>query len=511
MAADTSPREIELKFELEPESAEPIGRLLSLWSRERAGRPEDLHSVYYDTDAHDLRVEGFSLRLRKERGRWMQTAKSGEAGSFSRGEWEAEAPGGMLHLGALAGTPIEELLEFGELKPQFEVRVKRTRRRIRSDGQDVEASLDSGEVVAAGKHSRVCELELELKGGEPKGLFSLARTLSENEPLNLSFTSKAERGYALLDDAEAEAIHANKGVVRRGSTVAQAFQQIGRECLSQLSANASLLRRIRRPDVVHQARVGVRRFRAALSLFKDVVADERFEQVKTELKWLAGELGDARNLDVFVQTAFRPAAGRDHEVPGMAALGDVLLARQDTAYNRALEAIGSRRYRDLVLDTAEWIETGAWMSPNGETARAALAGPVEAFAKASLRKRIKAVRKKGRDLGGLDDHGRHELRIAGKKLRYAVEFFEGLAKGKAKDRLARLLKALKPLQEVLGQLNDVATGATLTADLARVGDGQSETAYAAGVIAGRRNADAAALGGELDKAWGRFEKARPIW
>ena len=41
----------------------------------------------------------------------------------------------------------------------------------------------------------------------------------------------------------------------------------------------------------------LRRLRAAISLFSAVVADDRTEAIKTELRWLAQELGPARDLD----------------------------------------------------------------------------------------------------------------------------------------------------------------------------------------------------------------------
>ncbi len=513
-ASESYPREIELKFELDPASAEPVGKLLTLWSRERAGRAEELVSVYYDTDGQDLRGEGFSLRVRKEGGRWLQTAKSGQTSSTVRGEWEVEAPDGKLHVGAFAGTPIEALLDGldgGGLKPQFQVKVKRTRRRIRSRGQDVEASLDSGVVEANGRRAQLCELELELKEGQPRDLFKLARSIAENEPLRLSFTSKAERGYALLSEDAGLGVHAVKGVVRRGMSTAEAFQAIGRECLLQLSGNEAVLRRIRSSDAVHQARVALRRFRAALSLFNQVVADGRTERMKEEMKWLAGELGEARNLDVFADVAFRPLAGRGSHVPGMEALGEELLARQDAAYAKAGEAFASGRYRSLLLDAAEWLEVGDWLDPKAKV-RPALDRPAEDFAAEVLKRRLKKMKKDGAKLSELDAEGRHELRIDGKKLRYALDFFQQLPKGKARGRHQAMLKALKPVQEVLGDLNDIVTGTELAAGLARdARNGTPELGFAAGIVAGRRHEDEAALCKRLEKTWRKFEKAQPVW
>jgi hypothetical protein len=55
-------------------------------------------------------------------------------------------------------------------------------------------------------------------------------------------------------------------------------------------------------------RVGLR---AAISLFSDLLNDRQTEQVKRELKWLTGEFGPARELDVF-QTR-RPEGSKDED------------------------------------------------------------------------------------------------------------------------------------------------------------------------------------------------------
>jgi CHAD domain-containing protein len=59
----------------------------------------------------------------------------------------------------------------------------------------------------------------------------------------------------------------------------------------------------------------------------------------------------------------------------------------------------------------------------------------------------------------MEPEPRHELRIAVKKLRYAVEFFASAFEGrKAEKRRQAYLEALERLQEHLGDLNDVAVG-----------------------------------------------------
>jgi CHAD domain-containing protein len=79
-----------------------------------------------------------------------------------------------------------------------------------------------------------------------------------------------------------------------------------------------------------------------------------------------------------------------------------------------------------------------------------------------LSKRWKRVLKRARPLAELEPEARHEVRIEIKKLRYGAEFFGPLFRGtKAKKRRKQALASLEQLQEVLGELNDIAVGGDL--------------------------------------------------
>lgn len=57
--------------------------------------------------------------------------------------------------------------------------------------------MDEGEIKSGTYRTPICELELELKAGEPETLWSLAIALAEKIPLRPSDSSKASRGNAL--------------------------------------------------------------------------------------------------------------------------------------------------------------------------------------------------------------------------------------------------------------------------------------------------------------------------
>jgi triphosphatase len=198
---------------------------------------------------------------------------------------------------------------------------------------------------------------------------------------------------------------------------------------------------------LHQARVALRRLRSALSIFKPIVADDRFAHLANELKWLAGSLGAARDVDVLRQRvgdASHPA----------------LLAAHEDAYTTALAALDSKRTRDLMIDVVEWTALGTWRTQplDPESAQA----PAVAFASEVLRKLRRRINRRGRDLDHLDDEARHQVRITAKKLRYATGFFQSLYPDKrSRRRFKAFTKHLEALQDHLGILNDLATAPAL--------------------------------------------------
>src|SRR5204862_7758772 len=130
-----------------------------------------------------------------------------------------------------------------------------------------------------------------------------ARQLQAHAALTLSFESKAERGYRLAGHDGVAALKAQRTAIGPETTGAAAFQAVSRDALVQIGGNAGLLLRAHNPDVLHQMRVGLRRFRSGLSTFKRLVDPEGLNLARRETKWLAGELAEARDIDVFLMNA----------------------------------------------------------------------------------------------------------------------------------------------------------------------------------------------------------------
>ena len=245
-----------------------------------------------------------------------------------------------------------------------------------------------------------------------------------------------------------------------------AFQIIARACLHQIVANQNPTRD-GDPEGVHQARVGLRRLRAAISLFGGMLLDPQSGTIKRELKWITGELGPARELDVFIKGVVTPATAGKSQQPGVATLTRDLRRRRREAFGRARSAIESDRFRMLVLDIAAWIEAGDWTRNADELARAIRDQPIATAAAAEMERRRKKIVKRGTKLAELDPVRRHRMRIQAKKLRYASEFFGVTFPGKkAARRRKEFIAALERLQDTLGDLNDISVHEGLTERLA---------------------------------------------
>lgn len=447
------PREVELKFHLDPAR----GPEALAWLAQ--GRPQSTkaqRSIYFDTTAFELGRAGFSLRVREEGGRWEQTVKSRAAagGQLGRGEWTSPARGSRPDLAAVKRTPAREVLSADtRLAPLFTVAVERRTVEIRTPDSVIEAALDAGTVHAGERCAPVDELELELKEGSPAALFALARRLTDAFTADLSVVAKADRGYALAQGGPLLPRHFESPRLTDRMTTGEAFQATARAALEQILWNVELVRGAPTSETIHQGRVGLRRLRTTLKTFKAVVADARLQSIRDRLKAISAELDPARNLDVFLEGAWR----RDPHPPG--AEDAAPRAAQVAAYERARRAAASPATRRTLLDTLVWIEVGPWTEEGAEGARLR-DRPIIDFAAASLAKGRSRLVKAGAHLTKLPEPARHKVRIQAKGLRYAADVFDQLFCDHPK-RAQRFLKALEKLLDDLGDLNDIATAKVL--------------------------------------------------
>src|SRR5262249_52861077 len=186
-----------------------------------------------------------------------------------------------------------------------------------------------------------------------------------------------------------------------------AFRIIGRACLKQIVRNTPAVLK-GNADGVHQMRVGLRRLRAAMSLFADLLRDPPAVGMKAELKSLAAELPRARDLDVLTKRMAVVARRQRTRRPDFLSLSRELGEKREAAFARAQEAVTSNRFRALTLETAAWLEIGQWTNAQDAPLRDGNV-PIEICAAAELTRRWYKVRKTGRTLAQLDGEKRHNL------------------------------------------------------------------------------------------------------
>jgi inorganic triphosphatase YgiF len=471
------PQETELKLELHPDD---LPRLLAHPLLGQAPRRERLFNTYFDTSTLTLRAQRMAVRERRVGRRTLLTVKTAGTsigGLSRRGEWEAACRPGRFDFAALVDDEaLAQQLQCvaWQLVPVFRTDFTRRSWILPHGGAVVEVALDQGAITTgnAQGHRRqaILELELELLSGPVDALLDLAHTLAlgpigqaaQGLRLLPAQRSKAERGYALFTGERLQPRKAEPLALGAQMAPVQAFQAAALNCLAHLQANeAGVLLPgpeggVPDPEFVHQARVALRRLRTGLRLFRAHLPRRFVAHWAAEWKTLAGQLGDARNWDVFATE--RLPAWLPEAVPGVPlapaeqALLDWVRAQRQAAHRRAADALGGRAHALRML-----AFTRAVLALQG---RDEPAPALPEWARETLRQRHAALQAEARRARRLGPEGRHELRIVLKKLRYAQEF---LASVLPPRRLERSAKALADAQALLGQLNDLSTAQALLA------------------------------------------------
>ncbi|WP_288502201.1 CYTH domain-containing protein [uncultured Pseudomonas sp.] len=204
------PKETELKLRASPETLAALREHPLLKKRNKSGwQTRELLNQYFDTPERALAEARVALRLRRDGDTVIQTLKcrgTSVAGLSERNEHEWQLDKVKLDLKKLDDScwPAQLAdLDKKTIKPLFTTDFTREYAEIawgRGKAKVViEAALDQGFVIAGKRKDAICELELELREGEPAALLELAAELTTSVALMPCDISKAERGYRLLE------------------------------------------------------------------------------------------------------------------------------------------------------------------------------------------------------------------------------------------------------------------------------------------------------------------------
>ena len=502
--------ETELKLLLAPQDLRRLRRDPRIKALQQGrATTRRVHSVYYDTPAHALLQAGLALRLRQDGRRWLQTLKTegqAAAGLHVREEWEWPLAQAALDFGLIAQMPQARLFRSARLRaalrPAFATEFTRTSLHLAfADGSLAELCLDSGAIRSGRRAAVISEAELELLAGSPARLFELALELAERLPLRLGHASKAERGYALARGLPPRPVKAAALELDAHGSVAAGFTAIARSCIAHLQANEAGLLAGRDPEYLHQVRVAVRRLRACFSLFGAVLPQAAFALVRTQLHAQNTVLGRARDWDVFVHEMLHALRRQRAEDAAVAAFARRCVRMGRVQLRAAQAVVAAKAWQQLWLEFGRILADAAW-----QQGQPALAQPLGGFAAAVLQQRAAAVKKRGKRLRQLDAAGRHRLRIAAKKLRYAAEYFAALY---PKRRVRPYVRSLAAMQDVLGALNDAATLLRLLPEV--LSGAHAPNAHVAGMIDGWSAASTHLQLDTLDRAWEHWQRQKPYW
>ncbi|PTW62457.1 inorganic triphosphatase YgiF [Breoghania corrubedonensis] len=508
--------EAELKFELQPAEIDRLRNHAAL--RElTVGRAttRTLLSIYYDTADDALFNAGLSLRVRKDGRKWIQTVKQGKAvraGLSTPMELEVSVPGAEPHLDMISAPEVarEIVRRIGEapLLARFETRMRRTIRTLKVEEGDVEFALDSGEIVAGERTLPLLEAELELLTGSLGALYEVARLLFDDGPIRFSPLSKAARGYRLARGEKPDPFAPQTGLVHRMAaemTAEEAYADILRACLDRIAHNRLATIAGDDPEGPHQLRVALRRLRSAFTVFAPLADTAETHRLDAEAKRIGQLVGGLRDADVIISDIVQPAASRAPD--GAKALIATLEARRVKTRANVIAGLSEPSLNAFLLDLGRYAETRGWLTENIDQT-ALLAQPVADFAASALERRWKSCVKGAAKLQKLNIEQRHALRKKLKSLRYAVEFFAGLAKPR---KLKPFVAELKALQDVFGYLNDVAMARKLIDIDPGSRTDRDKGLLAAGYVMGWHQANADHAWAAAKARWKALEKVEKWW
>lgn len=474
--------EIELKFQVPADRRDAVAREVQGRSDARRVR---LQAAYVDTADRALAAAGIALRVRREGRQWMQTLKGAAEDGMTRAEHNVvrRAPAGSvpeadpaLHADTAIGRRLLAVVDAAGMPLQVRYRtdIWRRTRLLRTPRGSVELAFDEGVVIAGDHRLPLCELEIELKGGDPLAVIETARRWVARHGLWLDTRTKAERGDLLArGESASPARTAEPPRLNEAMSPAQGGAAVLNVCLKQVAANASQVASGRFGDEhVHQWRVGLRRLRSAIGLFGDALPEGAAGPLAEAAAACFRRLGTARDLAVLapLQDELRVVIDTlrlDLPMPSLTS---------STEPADPVEVARGAAMQGLLLDVMT------------QSALAATAAPVadEAALRAWLAPRLdrwhRAVRRDARRFAQLDDEARHTLRKRGKRLRYAIEFVGSLFDTR---QAARFAKRLRRLQNRLGVLNDASTALALWSVEAASRPGN---AFAVGWLAARQPA-----------------------
>ncbi|CAN5546503.1 hypothetical protein BH24ACT21_BH24ACT21_07510 [soil metagenome] len=519
---DQAPDQQEVEWQFDALDVRPVGRWLENIATGKepqvlAGEIREISDTYLDTDDWRIYRAGYALRVRRVKGKSkaeatmkLRASENGTLGPKSRREisetLDRAEPEALGATSGLVGARVQALSGPKTLHPLFEVKTRRSTYGLNLDGAEVgEIALDETTIPLENgtEPVRLRRVEVEVEPEEVSRLENFVERLRDECRLSTAVASKYESGLFARELSPPEPPEFGPtGVDDSLSTGEFAFRVL-REQFGIFLAHEPGTRIGEDPEELHDMRVATRRIRAAMKIFEKAVP-ARTQEFRDEFKWVAGSLGEVRDLDVQLERLdfwVSNAAEQDREP--LEALRAVLEEQHEKQRRAMLRTLDSRRYARLIESFGEFLRRGP--SRRSQAAQR----PILAAALDLVRKPYRKARKLGDPLTE-ESSGKeyHELRKKGKRLRYALEFLSDIYGDPAKD----FIKSLKKLQDVLGDHQDAEVASSHLRELS-VAKGRSpklppETIFVMGGVAHRYEVQAQKLRAEFPEVYGKIRGKR---
>lgn len=486
-----------LDFALPPEAAARLGRLPVLQAH-RAGKARGAVAeiVWHDTADGAVTAAGLAVEApRRGPRRLLRMLPEPWA------PWHPGRPPETLRLLGPADLPAEA--GDGPLVAVAAFTGRRQAFRLVVEDGTVEAVLLSGRLRAVAAERPVARLSLI---GPPAAVLRVAGGIAATLPLLTPLSPLAEEGRALATGTEPRPPRLGPPDTSAATTAEDAFLRATGHLLEVLRQQTARIRPDGGPEAVHQARVALRRLRSLFRVFRSAIDCAPLRGLDARLREVLSVLGPARDWDVFLGGIGRQVADAFPGEKRIAALLRAAAGRRDAAYRAVLVMLDAPAWRLLLLDALGILLVRPWRDDAPEEARRLLDAPALTFGRAILERRWQRLRRAGEDFEHLDAEALHELRLDGKRVRYAAEVFAPVFGAKAGKRFLRRVSAL---QDGLGIANDAAVARGLARSLAA--PGQSGRVWAVGVVEGWCEARVATHRDDAFAAWKRLGGKDRFW
>jgi triphosphatase len=344
------------------------------------GRASELADVYYDTQDWRFFRAGYALRVRRdgESAEATMKARVPAEGGLRRRREISEPLEGVETLKGIPG-PVGErarrLAGTADLRPLFEVRTRRRtftlrtetpfsgeivedtsgnirRQNSEQDAIVAEIALDVSEIFANGgasTHLSRIEVEVGSDAAIHDGVGDFVQVLREALKLRPTRRSKFRTGLSVAGLSPEVAPDLGPTKIDATMSCGEVAFAILRRHFAAMMAHEPGVRLGEDPEELHDMRVATRRLRAVLKLYSGVLP-KRAERYERDLRWVAGAMGEVRDLDVHLERLSEKTPRNGEDLEEIVAL---LRERRVEARRRMLEALDSNRYERLIASFRE--------------------------------------------------------------------------------------------------------------------------------------------------------------